>query len=458
MKIKNKLTLIFTLIITLILLCLNLYIYFQSGSYAKNDFYDKLKDRAIITATIFLENDEENAATIRTFQKKFLHSLPKEIIRVYNKKDEPVFVDSTDIFAFRESIINAVRNSADGTYEYEDNGRQAVGILYKDNQGDFVVIASAVDEIGANNLDRLKRVLLLGFAASIIVVFFTGRYFTKLMLSPVASISGQAKLITETNLHLRLDEGNKKDELAKLSVIINRMLERLEYAFDLQKSFVSNASHELRTPLTSIIGNIDVALSRERTNEEYKTVLEDVMKEAEKLHELTNGLLKLAQSNIDTSHLKKENIRLDELLFELKDEMQVKRAGCEIQVEFTSMPEDPAEISLSGSKNLIEIALLNVLDNACKFSPGKKVMLSLFPAKDSISIEIADEGIGISAEELPHVMETFYRANNARSFTGTGIGLALTQKIIELYGGKISLSSEINNGTKVFISFPRGKT
>lgn len=455
MKIKNRLTLIFTLIVAVILLCFNFYIYILSSSFTKNDFYRQLKNRAIITATVFLEADEESAAIINSFQKKYLSSLPQEIIRVYNEQNKPAFIDSSNSTNFNVELINKIRELKE--YRQQDSNRQILGIYYKDNQGNFVIIASAVDESGIAYLSQLRTALFEGFFASLILVFFAGRYFTKLTLQPVAHIALQANKISETNLHLRLNEGNKKDELANLSITINNMLERLEHAFEMQKNFVANASHELRTPLTSIIGNIDVALSKARANEDYRTVLLSVMEEAEKLHKLTDGLLNLAQSNIDSSNLRKEEIRIDEFLFKLKDEIMAKRPGSHVEIILPQMPENAAELILWADANLLEIAFLNIIDNACKFSNDKIVTAYLLLKKDFFIIRIADKGIGINKDELLNITETFYRAENARSYAGSGIGLALAEKIVQLHQGSLQITSEINKGTEVSVTLPVNK-
>lgn len=454
MKIKNKLTLIFTLIVAIILLCFNVYIYILSSSFTSNNFYSQLKNRAVITATVFLEADEESSAIIKSFQKKYLSTLPQEIIRVYNEQNKPAFIDSLNKISFRNSLINKIR--AVGEYHEQKGSRQTLGIYYKDNQGNFVIIASAVDESGIAYLSNLKNALLVGFFASLIFVFLAGRYFTKLALQPISHITMQANKISETNLHLRLNEGNKKDELAQLSITINSMLSRLENAFEMQKDFVANASHELRTPLTSIIGNIDVALSKARTNEDYKIVLLSVMDEAEKLHKLMDGLLGLAQSNIDFSNLKEE-VRLDEMLFKLKDEIQVTRPQSKIDIVFPQMPENAARLIVNGNENLLETALLNIIDNACKFSNNKMVTAYLLLRENFITVKISDKGIGINKEDLSNITQTFYRAENARSYSGSGIGLALAEKIIMLHKGRLQIFSEIDKGTEVLISLPVNK-
>lgn len=452
MKIRNKLTLIFTIMVALIIICLNVYIFILFRSFTKNSFYNQLRDRTLAAANVFLEKDESSTLIMKSFQRRYLRTLPREIIRVYNDKNIPVFVDSSDISSFSESLINEVRKRE--YYQMEEDGRQLVGIHYEDNEGAFVIIASAYDERGAHNLRRLLEVMIAGFVICIIIVFFTGRYFTKLILHPVSLISERAKEISESNLHLRLDEGNGQDELAELSTTINHMLKRLEDAFELQKSFVNNASHELRTPLTSIIGNIEVTLAKARTPDDYKLVLEQVLLEAEKLHSLTNGLLNLAQSNIEFSHFIKEDIRLDELLIETNDQVRANRTGSDILLAFPEMPEDPSILVIPGDRKLLGIALLNIIDNACKFSAPDAVQTSLLIGDKNILIRVQDRGIGIAADELPFISETFYRGSNARAYHGSGIGLSLSDKIIRLHGGSLSVHSVLNEGTTVEISFP----
>ncbi|HET6993305.1 MAG TPA: HAMP domain-containing sensor histidine kinase, partial [Bacteroidia bacterium] len=394
---------------------------------------------------------EETPAFIQSFQKKYLRTLPGEIIRMYNEADQPVFIDSTDIFTFPKSLIDYVRKKR--IYEFQDGKKQVLGILYPDNQGNFVIIVSAIDEAGRARDKQLLIVLAVGFFISIIIVFIAGRFFTKSILRPVSAITDQANNISESNLHLRLNEGNKKDELAELSMTINHMLGRLEHAFEQQKSFVSNASHELRTPLTSIIGNIEVTLTKARTEEDYKITLESIMIEAEKLQKLTNGLLDLAQSDTDFSSIKKEELRIDELLFETTNSRRLIKGNNKIDLVFPEMPEDPSSMTIRGNKGFLETALLNLIDNACKFSDGKKVTITLLLENNNIVIKIADQGIGISPDELLNIKETFYRAKNAHGYPGSGIGLTLSDKIIRMHDGILDILSSPGAGTEIKISF-----
>ncbi len=453
MKIRNKLTLIFTSIMALLLMILNISIYLVSGYHAREDYFDRLKARAMVAAAVYLERDEVSANETKENEKKFLNTMREEIVRIYNDQNKPVFIDSSDYVTYSNALINQVR--AEKEFRGQNGDRQIVGISYDDNQGQFIIIVSAHDVVGTARLGYLRGVLLIGFISSLIILFFTGRFFTRLMLRPVAEITARTRTISETSLHQRLNIKKGKDELEQLALTINGMLERLENAFELQKSFVSNASHELRTPLTSIIGNIDVILSRERTQEEYQEILLSVQEEAEKMKSLANGLLNLAQSRVETLQIHRQEIRIDELMFEVKQEVESRQQGANMELHFPEMPADPVAWVIYGDINLMQMALLNLVENAAKFSGGKPVHIELLSRPDRITILIEDQGIGIPAADLSKIRETFYRAENARSFSGSGIGLALADKIISLHQGKMDIASTEGHGTTVTVNLYR---
>ncbi len=455
MKIKNKLTLLFTGIIALLLLALTIYIFSLSKSYASSDFFKHLKERAFITANVFLEEDEASKKVYTEFREQYLDKLPSEIIRVYNANDQQAFINDSVVSLFSKDVIDKTRKQK--TYEHKNGNRYVSGIFYSDNQGEFVIIASAMDTIGDAKLNHLRNVLMIGFFISVVIVFFLGRFFTSQMLQPVSVIVKQVKRITETNLHLRLNEGNGKDEIAELAKTFNNVLTRLESAFVLQRNFVADASHELRTPLTSIIGNIDVTLSKERTGDEYRSILNTILEEAERLHKLSNGLLNIAQANVDENNLKPESIRIDELLEEAIDIVNNQVPKGKFELIFNNMPSSSDELMIFGNKNLLLIAFENLLENASKFSDHKKVEISLLNCARELVITVHDSGIGIPEKDIGKVSQTFYRAENARQYSGSGIGLALSQKIILLHNGKLFLNSSEGKGTTATVQFPKIK-
>jgi len=449
MKIKTKLSLLFTLTIALLLVALNLFIYSISKSFSSNDFFNRLRTRTYAAANVYLEEDEVSNKVFQGFQKVFLEKILGETIRIYDSNNKPAFIRDSVPSEFPVSVIEKTRREK--IFRSKNSGIYTYGMYYPDNQGDFVILVSAADKTGDAKLTALGNGLLISFFFSIILLFFIGRFFTMKMLKPINEIINQVNIITDSNLNLRLSVGNGKDELGELAITFNNMLERLENSFELQQNFVASASHELRTPLTSIIGSIEVLLSRHRSLDEYKIVLQTVLEEAERLHKLSDGLLSIAQASSDINNITMEYIRIDELLEESKNAVQNQMSESKMDLYFESMPENSDDLLIKGNKNLLIIAFENLLENANKFSENKFIKINFTNSPETICITINDTGIGIPKKDLKNVFQTFYRAENARSFSGSGVGLSLCQKIFLLHNGNLSIESELGIGTKATV-------
>ncbi|MDP4273858.1 MAG: HAMP domain-containing sensor histidine kinase, partial [Bacteroidota bacterium] len=306
---------------------------------------------------------------------------------------------------------------------------------------------------GIKKQEHLLRILLIIFIGSIIFIYFTGMLFARKVFQPVGHILKNVKRISATNLKLRLTEPSSNDELTELIKLLNEMLDRLEHSFDMQKHFISNASHELKNPLTAIIGETEITLSKKRSVEEYELSLGKIAAEAERLDLLTKNLLSLAQVDFDLSKIVWKPIRVDELLWEVKDYFEKTDHKGRIIVHIESLPENPQFLTIYGNENLLSIALTNIIDNACKFSGDKPVDITFSANGTLIFLSITDKGIGIPAKELNEISEPFFRASNALSFRGSGIGLSLAYKIIKLHRGTIEFNSVHGKGTEVLITF-----
>jgi signal transduction histidine kinase len=350
-------------------------------------------------------------------------------------------------YKFSQETLNEVRST--GELDFNIGDRQFVAIPFKNN---YVIVASARNVYGKQELENLAYILIVGNLIGILVIYLAGRFFAKQALSPVSRMIKDVDSIGETNLSLRLDEGKKKDELSQLAMTFNRLFTRIEEAFERQKRFVSNASHELRTPLTTITGEIEVALMKGRTQEQYEEVLLSVLEEAKTLTKLSNDLLKLTQTG-DIKGLIIHKIAVIDLLQAIAEECY-KRYDKELLVFEWENSTIEAETYISGSLELLKIALVNIVDNAYKFSDRKKVELVLMQENNSIKIKIKDQGIGMTEEELQYIFQPFYRSNNVIAIPGSGIGLSLTQKIIKLHGGRIEIFSTPNLGTEMIVILP----
>jgi signal transduction histidine kinase len=454
MKIRNRLALYFTIISAVILLIALSVIFITFNTFAKADFYNRLVDRAKVVAQLYLEADEISPDSLNRVRERYLKQLPGEVTRIYNDNNAASFIRDKQQY-WRSNIIEMVRQKK--YVEFAEGARQTVGIYYNDNQGNFVILTSASDIQGRRRIDDLIEIMLAMFVLVITGLFFIGRWFAKKSLEPLDDVVGQMQLVNARNLSFRVDEGNGKDEIGVLAQNFNRLLKHLENAFEMQQTYVTNASHELKTPVTSIIGEIEVALHKARSNEEYERVLKSVLIDAEDLNETIAGLMELAQVDMSYTQAALDPVAIDELIWELADYWTNKLGKGLFAVSVKHLPADPEMLQVPANKALLAIAFNNIIGNAYKFSYNQRVQCDLYADGHQITVTIVDSGIGIPIEEQERVFESFYRGTNVKSHQGSGIGLYITGKIIQLYNGLISIKSEPGNGTSVTITFDTGE-
>ena len=452
MKIKNRLSLYFTEISAFVLLIVQVVICVTFNSLIKSDFYDHLMDRANVAAQLYLEADEISADSLNHVRIRYLQSLPNEVIRLYDERNAASFIKDKDQF-WSSPVINAVRKHKQ--LQFTEGSRQTVGIYYNDNQGNFVILVSAVDAQGNKRLTDIietMAILLLSVTGGL---FLISRWFAQKALEPIDNVIKQMRLVRAGNLSLRVDEGNGKDEISALAHNFNQLLEHLENAFELQQTFVINASHELRTPITTIIGEIEIALNKLRSNAEYEQVLNSILTDAERLNETITSLLELADVDMNYTQPAFKLVAIDELIWELNDYWTERIGKGLFNVNILRLPDDPEMLKLPANKSLLTIALNNIIGNAFKFSENKRVACDLYADGKNIIIKVTDSGVGIMPDELEKVFESFYRGTNVKTFHGNGIGLYVTNKIINLFNGKITVDSVPGSSTSVTITFTR---
>ncbi len=452
MKIKNRLSLYFALITAVILFIALSIIYTAFNSIVRSDFDNRLLDRAKVAAQLYLKADEIPSDSLARVRGRYLRQLNGEVIRFYDSRNAPKFIKDSDQY-WTDKIINLVRKRHE--LIFTEGRRQSVGIYYKDNQGDFVILVSAIDAQGNKRLDDLIEIMAVFMLTSLALLFFVGRWFAQKALTPIDDMVQQMQQVRATNLSMRISEGNGKDEISRLAQNFNRLLMHLENAFELQQSFVTNASHELRTPVTSIIGEVEVALNKERNPQEYTQSLRSILGDAERLKETITGLLELAQVDMNYTQAILSPVAIDELIWEI-NEYWTKRIGKGLfNVNILQLPEDPEKLAIPANKALLTIALNNIIGNAYKFSSNKPVQCTLFINNNQITITITDQGIGIPPAEKEKVFESFYRGSNVANHHGNGIGLYVTNKIISLFNGTITIGAANPQGTTVKIEFKR---
>jgi heavy metal sensor kinase len=344
-----------------------------------------------------------------------------------------------DLFERRAGVYNLV--IADDHYRVRlfkrGWGIAAVGIL---NERIFEV----AEEAGQILVWLVPLAMLFAIAG--------GWLLAKLALRPVVGAARTAESISLANLKARLPAYSGKDEFGALVSTLNRMIARLEEGVKRLQQFTQDAAHELRTPLTVLRGDLELAYQDENTAEETRAWLQRILDRVIALGQIVDNLMLLARSDSGDYPIHKARFRLDVAVKEIFEDLQILAEGRRLAVHL----QNHEAVEFFGDEALVRRLLLNLCDNALKYTPQGNIELSLKKADTKIEFAIHDTGKGIPAEDLPHIFDRFYRVDKSHSSAsgGSGLGLAICQWIVSAHGGKIDVTSDLGKGTTVRVFLP----
>jgi heavy metal sensor kinase len=316
----------------------------------------------------------------------------------------------------------------------------------------LVLVTRPLDSIAAD-LDLVRRVLLFALPLLIAIAGAGGYLVASRSLAPLGAMAEQARRISGSNLDTRLDVGDAAAELTALAASFNELLSRLDASFESMRRFVADASHELRTPLAVIRAEADLTLDRERDPAEYRASLAVILDESRRLSRLIDDLLNLARADAGHVRLQIEELDLNDLLSECCRGMRSRAAAKNIEIEC----RPSADASFRGDREMLRRLVLNLLDNAIRYTPpGGRVSASLEPQDGALALRVSDTGPGIPPEAGPHLFERFFRADQARSRAdgGFGLGLAIVKWIAESHHGQVQWSSPAGGGATFTVTLP----
>jgi signal transduction histidine kinase len=453
MKIRTRLTILFTLFTATILLVFASVIYISAKENREKEFYSLLRKEALTKANLFF-NAKVEPQTLQDIYRNNRQILNEVEVAIYDSSFNLLYHDAVDIDFVKETseMLNDIYQKGEIKFYQED--WQVVGFRYAFQNKEYIITATAYDLYGYSKLNSLLKNISIVFIVSILFIYIAGLYFSKNAFDPIKEITNKAKIISATNLDLRLNSNGSNDELAELANTFNEMLNRLENSFDAQKNFVSNISHELRTPLAAIITELELSANKDRTVEEYKTAIQNALNDAKKLVRISNSLLDLAKASHDPFEIVFKSVRIDEILMDARQQVQKANPDYKIDIHFENDFENDHQISVNGNEYLLKVAFANLMENGCKFSKDKQSAVFISFGNEKIILQFSDKGIGISEDDLQNIFTPFYRGENKKFAEGNGIGLYLTQKIIDLHKGSIAVQSKENQGTTFTIELP----
>lgn len=455
MTIRNRIALQFSLVVASILVGFSAVVYATSTTYWKEEFYGRLEQKARTTLQLLSEVDEVNKRLLEIIGTNASTALANEKVLVFDASDNLVYestsTDDTATYVNRD-LLQRVR--AEGLVKSASGEHDVLGLLRNEGGASYVVLVSAYDEFGKSKLRSLRRTLGWGLLAGIGLTAGLSVFFAGQSLRPIGALNRQIQTITERNLRQRLDEGRRRDEVDQLAVNFNLVLHRLEQAFEQQRTFVSHASHELRTPLAALKSEIQLGLRHPLAPEASRRVLETLLSDTDRLIGLSNSLLFLARSLENIGQMPLRDVRMEEAIALAQEELLSARPSYRIEFAYEHLPDSETQTLVAGHEDLLKRVLLNLMDNACKYSPDATARVTLGGDATVCRIRVRDAGIGIAPDDLSRIFEPFYRATNAAGVVGFGVGLSICQRIVELHRGRLFAESTLGQGSCFTLELP----
>lgn len=455
MPVRLRITILFALIVFIILslLCGSVF-YFSSVNRVRN-ITTRLTNRAITTARLLSQSGVFDRSLIRKIDSSTNLAMSMKTVQAYDYLNERIYVYTdapNDTLTISDAILDEARIR--GSVYFNTGNKDVVAYHYIKNDYRIVMVVGAVDGDGRLKLQHLKLILWLSLIGGLLITILGGYIFSERLLRPIRKIADDVNEISARSLARRIRAGRRNDEWNYLSSTLNRLLNRLQDSFEDQQRFIANASHELSTPLTAISSQLEVSLQRDREAAEYRRVMKSVYQDVRHLNKLTQTLLEFAGISGNSGGIAIDRVRIDEILLRLPGELSKTDKEYTVSLDFKDLPPEDDFLLVWGNEELLFSAIQNIVANACKYSDNHNAAVKLMAAGEEISVLVQDRGIGITADEQNKIFSPFYRVPDDQNVKGSGLGLSLASRIIQLHKGRISINSTPGKGSTFKIILP----
>lgn len=445
-------------VVGILLVIANVCIYYFTRQYYYGSAENYLVSEANATATVLSRLYEDMAVNYSTEVR--------ELIEGFDKKSQ---MEMMSINKNGEVTLSSSGFSPDESYNMPDydmamKADDGVGIFHGYENGENIIAVTVTIAQPSSNYNALRYVTsmkqidaqlgtimlaaVIVSVAVILLVISSGMYFVKSICVPLMQISVTAKKLAKGDFSERIAIRNN-DEIGELSRVFNDMADELENSEAIKNDFISSVSHELRTPLTAIKGWSET-LQAGYDEDTYRKGMTVITHETGRLEGMVEELLDFSRIQNGRFSLQMANI---DIIAELDDALLIYTDKARKENKTIHYTEPEFLCVVYGDKNRLRQVFINVIDNAIKYSdPGGSVDISVEKGTDTLTITVADTGIGIAASDLPKVKAKFYKADNTRR--GSGIGLAVADEIISMHGGTLDIDSVLGKGTTVTITLP----
>ncbi|WP_345955735.1 ATP-binding protein [Mucilaginibacter sp. PAMB04168] len=429
-----------------------LIVYFLFADFRKEEFVDRMAEKAETTARLLIDVKEITPNTQKTFDQNSINRLYKEKTQVFDEKKKLIY-SSSDKGDVRWTDAEFEQLKQEGRVFKNSQEIEVLGLLYQSQRKDYYVLISASDTYGNRKLVYLKYLLLGAFITGTTFVWVLSFSISKKSLEPLDVFRRQIQEIADNELTIRLPQAKREDEINALANSFNQMMDRIDNAYNRQREFTSQASHELRTPVARIAAQVENMLHVHELEPEIRNYLVSVAEDAFHLSEIITSLISFAEVNNHRNSVSFNPVRLDEIIFSAASEVSALDSDFKLKFEIENYSADETDMEIKADDKLLKIVMLNLLKNAFLYSDNQLVECCIKQHNKSIDVVITNTGPVPQVKDTAILFNTFYRGSNIRTKSGTGIGLSIVKRVLDYHHAPISYNIIDSNTNQVVVTF-----
>ncbi|WP_343707029.1 HAMP domain-containing sensor histidine kinase [Flavobacterium sp.] len=453
MTLKNRISLLVSLLFTILFGLASTVIFILYSNYRKEEFRDRLEIKALSNIKLLVNVKQVDNQLLKIIDQNSINKLYDEKTLVFDSNFKLIY-SSIDDAKINWSVEDLKYLKKNKTFFKQQGDYEVYGVFYDTNAKDFYALISATDDYGKKKLLFLRYTLVVSYIFFTCLCWVITSFAVKKAMNPLNAFHQKIKNINENNLDTRIESNSSKNEIDLIADEFNFMMDRIEVSYQKQKEFTAHASHELRTPLSRMTSQIENAISDPDIKPKSNTFLKSILTDVNHLSELINSLLIL--SKIDNRRAENNEIqRIDEILFSSIEKINKTFPDFVILFEMEESDDLDTALEINGNKNLLEIAISNVLKNAYIYSDNKQAKVSISTQDGQLVLSISNSGQTLDDTEQKNLFQPFMRGENAKGTTGFGLGLRIVNRILNLHNSSITYSITADNVNLFCIIFRR---
>ncbi|MFC4871863.1 sensor histidine kinase [Negadavirga shengliensis] len=452
MSIRKKILIYFSATVILLTGLSLVFIYTLFAEYREEEFQQRQKEKITTTFNFLTETQRMDSDILQSLEEVTIQKIYDEKLLIFDGDKQLIYesIDDTEIDNPEE--ILKMLSSENNWIETKDGLYDVVGIYFQSERKSYYGISKAYDAFGYTKLDFLRKVLVFTFLLITVIVIFVSIYLSRKISKPIMEITRKIRNYNFESENSPIEIEESENEIGILASRFNELMKRMKEAFSFQKHAIHHISHELKTPISVLVSNFE-KIENETDFDTVKKHIANQKEDTKSLSEIINALLEISKAETGSQVLK-DRIRMDELIFDIADELQAIAPDFNFFISYAHIEDDESNLTISGNQRLMRSAVTNLMMNCILYSEEKNATINIRSLAGKIQVEFINRGETISDKEEQYLFQHFFRGTNSKGKKGFGLGLIFIYKIMQIHQGDICYKKK-GKDTNIFsISVP----